>query len=154
MAEQPPEQTPGTAAVGEEHPPDAEPPALSEALAWKGWKVDELGGSTVGRLEGVLVDADGGEPSWLFVRMGRFGHYTGLPYAHAVAGARHVWVPYPRDLVRQAPRLQAGAPVTREQELELCAHFGLPGSAGRAAELEKRDSESVTAQLAAAPSSG
>jgi hypothetical protein len=110
-----------------------------------------MGGGVVGRVEGVLVDAESGDPAWLLVRMGRFGHHSALPFSHAVGGVGRVWAPYDRDMVRQAPRVDAGPPLTRERELELCAFYGIGEDAGRGAEIATRPEGSVTAQPAQPP---
>jgi hypothetical protein len=123
-------------------------PDTSEALGWAGAKLDELSGGTVGRVEGVLVDAESGDPKWLLVRMGRFGHHTALPFSHAVAGVGRVWAPYARDMVRQAPRIDAGNSLTRERELELCAFYGMGETTGRGAEIAGRPEGTVTAEPA------
>src|SRR5688572_11744862 len=127
---------------------DAELPSLEEALGWSGSKLDELGGSAVGRVEGILVDAESEDPKWLLVRMGRFGHHSALPFSHAVGGIGRVWAPYDRDRVRQAPRIDAGQPLTRERELELCAFYGIGEGTGRGAEIAGREEGSVTAKPA------
>jgi len=121
-------------------------PGADEALGWAGSKLDEIGGSAVGRVEGILVDAEGGDPKWLLVRMGRFGHHTALPFSHAVGGIGRVWAPYDRDMVRQAPRIDAGQPLPRERELELCAFYGIGEDAGRGAEIAGRPEGAITAQ--------
>jgi hypothetical protein len=119
-------------------------------LEWVGLRLDERAGTRVGRVEGVYVDAEDGSPQWLLVRIGRFGHHTLLPFPHAAAGVDRAWVAYDRDTIRGAPRVEAGGELTREAELELCAHFGIPQGIGRAAELRGRDPELPTARLAAA----
>jgi hypothetical protein len=124
-------------------------PSVEEALAWAGARVEEIGGASVGRIEGVYVDVEDGSPRWLLVRVRRFGHYSLLPFPHAAAGVGHVWVPYERAAIRGAPRIEAGRPLTRELELEFCAHFGIPEDAGRAAELRGRDAGVASARLAA-----
>jgi hypothetical protein len=126
----------------------AELPSVAEALAWSGAKLDEIGGASVARVEGVYVDTEDGSPVWLLVRLGRVGRYSVAPFAHAVAGVGHVWVPYGRSAIRSAPRVEAGGELTREAELELCAHFGIPETAGRAAELREREPGSPTARFA------
>src|SRR5215213_2823774 len=123
-------------------------PDTVEALAWAGAKLDEMNGSAIGRVEGVLVDAMSGDPKWLLVRMGRFGHHTALPYSHAVAGIGRVWAPYPRDTIRGAPRIDAGQPLSRERELDLCAYYGIAEDAGRGAEIAERPDGAVTAEPA------
>ena len=123
-------------------------PDTVEALAWAGAKLDEMNGSAIGRVEGVLVDAVNGDPKWLLVRMGRFGHHTALPFSHAVAGVGRVWAPYDRDMVRRSPRIDAGQPLTREKELELCSFYGIAADFGRGAELGERPEGAVTAEPA------
>jgi hypothetical protein len=135
--------------MSDEAKADPELPGTAEALGWAGAKLDELGGGSVGRVEGVLVDAIGGDPKWLLVRMGRFGHHTALPFSHAVAGVGRVWAPYDREMVRRAPRVDAGRPLTRELELELCAYYGIGEDAGRGSEIADRPEGSVTAEPAA-----
>lgn len=125
---------------------DAKPLGLEEALSWQGAKVDEIAGATVGRVEGVYVDADDGEPRWLLVRMGRFGHHSLLPLAHAAAAAGRVWAPYEREGIREAPRLEPGEELTRERERELLYHYGIPESAAIAAGVVARPEGSITAR--------
>ena len=127
---------------------DAELPGTDEALGWAGSKLDDMGGGAVGRVEGVLVDSESGEPKWLLVRMGRFGHHTALPFSHAVAGVGRVWAPYDRDMVRQAPRVDAGKPLDREAELALCAFYGMGEDTGRGAEIAGRPEGATTAEPA------
>jgi hypothetical protein len=110
-------------------------PSLDEIRAWAGWRLDEIGGSGVGRVEGAYVDEGSGVPHWLHVRMGRFGHHTLVPAGDAVAGVGHVWIPYDRDTVRAAAKIDPKGPLAREQEIELCAHYGIGEGLGRAAEL-------------------
>ncbi len=137
--------------VVDENQTDAELPGTDEALGWAGAKLDEMGGGVVGRVEGVFVDAESGDPKWLLIRMGRFGHHSALPFTHAVGGVGRVWAPYDREMVRQAPRVDAGQPLTRERELELCAFYGIGEDAGRGAEIAGRPEGSVTAQPAQPP---
>jgi hypothetical protein len=134
--------------VSDEAQANPELPGTGEALGWAGAKLDELSGGAVGRVEGVLVDAIGGDPKWLLVRMGRFGHHTALPFSHAVGGIGRVWAPYDRDMIRRAPRVDAGRPLTRERELELCDFYGIGEDAGRRSEIAERPEGAVTAEPA------
>jgi sporulation protein YlmC with PRC-barrel domain len=99
-------------------------PSLNEALGWIGSRVDDIYGASVGRLEDVWIDPGTGTPRWLLVKEGRFGGRTTLiPFEDATAGAGHVWVPYERDVVRDAPEIEPGAPLTQAVETELRAHY-------------------------------
>lgn len=131
-------------------PSNATPPPLelSEVRSWAGSRLDEIGGGTVGKVEGAYVDADSGKPEWLLVRLGRFGHHGLVPAREAVGGVGHVWVPYYRDAIRRSPKVDTKAPLSRERELELLSHFGIAGEVGRAAELAERDPEAITARPA------
>ena len=109
-------------------------PGLNEALAWIGSRVDDIYGSDVGRLEDVWIDPGTGVPRWLLVNEGRFGGRTTLiPFEDATAGAGHVWVPYESEIVRGAPEIEPGAPLTHQVEAALRAHYAAysPGTAAQ-----------------------
>jgi hypothetical protein len=116
-----------------------------EVRSWKGHKLDEVGGGSVGKVMGAYADTGGGAPEWLLVRMGRFGHHSLVPARDAVAGIGHVWVPYAIDQIRSAPKVDPKRPISREYELALLEHYGVGGDAGRAAEISGRDEGSATA---------
>lgn len=99
-------------------------PSLNEALGWIGSRVDDIYGANVGRLEDVWIDPGTGVPRWLLVKEGRFGgHTTLIPFEDATAGAGHVWVPYEREVVREAPEIEPGAPLTHGVEASLRNHY-------------------------------
>jgi hypothetical protein len=123
-------------------------PSADEVRGWVGFRLDEIGGAAVGKLEGVFVDESGGDPVWLLARMGRFGHHTLVPGRDAVGGVGRVWVPYTRDQIRRAPKVQPANPLTAEAERRLLEHYGIGSEAGRAAEIAQRDAGAVTAKPA------
>ena len=132
---------------------DARPaslPSVEEALAWKGSRIDEMGGSSVGRVQGIYVDAESGEPVWLAAKTGRFGRTTAVLIRDCAAAAGHVWTAHPRDAIRRAPAIDPRRPLTREAELELCAHYGIGEGQSRQAEVADRPEGSVTAEPAEA----
>lgn len=108
------------------------------ARAWVGGKLDDLQGDTVGRVEGLLVDALDGTPTWLVIRLGRFGRRTAIPAEFAAAGVGRVWVPLRRETIRSAPAVEPGVELSGELEQELARHFGLPADSGRLAGLTER----------------
>ena len=140
---------PSADATSEPAPGDAPALTLAAAQGWKGFKLDDMGGATVGKLEGVYVDASSGEPEWLLARMGRFGHHCLIPARDAVGAAGHVWVPYSRDQIRKAPRMDPGKPLEQQAESTLLDHYGVASEAvGRGADLAKQDPSAVTARPA------
>jgi hypothetical protein len=104
-------------------PPSISPPSAEQVRAWAGHRLDEIAGGRVGRVEDVVIDEHSGEPEWLLARMGRFGHYTLVPVRDAVEGAGHVWVPYTRDHIRRAPRIEPNATPTAELTQRLREHY-------------------------------
>jgi hypothetical protein len=122
--------------------------ALDEARALAGHRLDGIEGKRIGRVQGVLVDAGSERPEWLLARMGRFGPHTLIPARDAVEGVGHVWVPYTRDQVRGAPRIEPGSSLKGQTERELLAHYGIAGDVGRSAELAEQDGEAITARPA------
>jgi hypothetical protein len=124
--------------------PTLERPALEEVEAWKGHRLDEMTGANVGRVDGVFVDAESGEPEWLVARMGRFGHHTLVPGRDAVEGVGHIWVPFTRETIRRAPKVDPITSLTANEERALLDHYGMGGGAGRAAELSGRDPGAVS----------
>jgi hypothetical protein len=122
---------------------------LAEVKGWVTFKLDDLGGATVGKVEGVYVDEVSENPEWLLARMGRFGHHCLVPARDAVAAGGHVWIPYTRDQIRKAPRHEAGKPLVRDLEQQMLDYYGVgTGEVGRGAELAERDPGAVTARPA------
>jgi hypothetical protein len=101
-----------------------EPPLAEEAPALEGHKLDEMGGAQVGKIEGRMSGTSAGS-EWLVARMGRFGHYCLVPSRDAVSANGRVWVPYTRDQIRRAPRVEPKAPLDGELEQAVLAHYGL-----------------------------
>jgi hypothetical protein len=122
---------------------------LEEVQGWQGFRLDDMSGATVGKVEGVYVDEASGRPEWLLARMGRFGHHCLIPARDAVAAGGHVWVPYERGEIRKGPRIEAGKPLDRAAEQALLDHFGVgTAAAGRGAELADQDEGAITARPA------
>jgi hypothetical protein len=132
---------------------DAEPeperkaslPSLDQATGWDGMQIDGLEGKTLGRIAGIHLDAESGEPRWALIRLGPFAGCTAIPFEHVAEGAGRLWAAYDRDWVRQAPRFRPTESLTALQELELCAHWGINEGRGRAAEVAEQDADEITA---------
>lgn len=119
-------------------------PGVGEALGWVGHKIDEIEGSSVGRVDGVLVDAEHGNPTWLAIRLGRLGHRTAVPFEFVAAGVGRVWAPYPKELLKAAPEVDPRQGLNPDLERRLCEHYGIPGSARRMAELAEREADGAS----------
>jgi hypothetical protein len=119
--------------------------ALEAARSWKGFAVDDASGATVGRARGILVDAESREPVWLLARAGRFGKDFVIPLGDCAAVAGRIWAPYSREALRGAPAVDARGALSREGELEICAHYGIEPGWGRAAQVIGRAEGETTA---------
>ena len=123
---------------------------LNKTVSWIGYRVDDVYGARVGTVQDVYVDNDSGVPCWLLTKMGRFSDaHALLPMQDAVAGAGQVWVPYEKDMIRRAPQVAPGMPITQEREAALCAHYGVMQSRG--AEIADFPPAALTAASLQAP---
>ncbi len=120
-------------------------PSLEDAVGWVGLRVDGLGSRTIGRVAGIHVDANDGEPRWVLVRLGPLAGCTAIPFEHVAEGAGRLWAAYDRDWIREAPRFRPSEALTALQELELCAHWGIRENQGRAAEVGDQAADEITA---------
>ena len=122
-------------------------PSTAEAMSWLGAELAELGGSSVGQVQGLFVDADSGEPAWLIARLGRRrrARVVAVPFANCAGAPFGVWVAQEADAIRSAPVVDPTRPLRREHELTVCAHFGIGENVGRAAEVASRSASEITA---------
>jgi hypothetical protein len=121
-----------------------ERPTREEVEGWVGFRLDEISGAGMGKIEGAYVCEGSGRPEWILIRVGRFGHHTVVPAREAVAGVGHVWVPWDRATIRGAPRVEAGGELNAGEELQLCEHYGIAPGLGRAADLAETPAEKTT----------
>lgn len=98
--------------------------ALADAREWIGWRVDDVNGSWLGRLEDVIADEDGELAAWLVVNEFRFGQGRRffVPAIDATAGGGSVYVPFDRDLVVRSAGL-GSARHTPQAERRLRLHY-------------------------------
>ena len=88
--------------------------------AWVGQRLDCADGQA-----GKVASVIGEGPEWLVVRLARLGGTTAVPAADAVQGAGAVWVPYPRELIRKAPRIESQDELDEAAERGLREHYGV-----------------------------
>ena len=85
-------------------------------------------GSKIGKISDVYEATDGPEGTFVSVTTGLFG--TGasfVPLAQASLQGASVAVPYDKDLVKHAPRVDVDQELTAEEEDRLYRHYGLTG---------------------------
>jgi hypothetical protein len=130
--------------------PGAPLPNLAEALGWVGFELDDAGGNAIGRVRGLYVDAESGDPVWLVVAAGRRRRAKTLvvPLRECAAMPRRVWTAQGREAMRGAPTVDPTRPLLREHETAICSHYGIGERIGRHAEVVPRAKASITAQPA------
>jgi hypothetical protein len=113
--------------------------------------VAELGGQSVGQVQGIYVDTESGDPAWLIARLGRRRRtrVVALPFSSCAGAPFGVWVAQEGEAIRSAPVVDPTRPLRREHELTICAHFGIGEKAGRAAAVTARGEGDTTAIPAA-----
>lgn len=121
---------------------------IDAALACVGSKLDDSGGGSVGKVEGVLIDAVDGAPTWLVVRLGRFGRRAAVPYDYTASGVGHVWTPFARETIRAASELDPSAGFSAADERALAEHYGVPEGSGRLAAIAGRGEDDPGSALA------
>jgi hypothetical protein len=128
-------------------PEEGRKPTAAEAMGWLGADVAELGGSAVGQVQGLFVDAEDGEPAWLVARLGRRrrARVVAVPFSTCAGAPFGVWVAQEAEAIRSAPVVDPTRPLRREHELTICAHFGIGEKVGRAAEVAGRAEGDITA---------
>lgn len=120
--------------------------SLEEARSWIEARVDDVYGSRVGKVADIYFDPEGQDVHWMLVEVGAGdgeGLLTLVPIHYSIASKAHVWVPITKDLIKRAPEVDAGRALTRDEELELCFHYG--GLRRRTELLRTRPSEELTA---------
>ena len=107
----------------------------------RGRRVVDASGSRIGKIDEIYLDDDTGRPDWALVNTGLFGlksSFVLIADAHEVDG--EIAVPYGKDTVKDAPRIDPDGTLTTDEEAALFAHYGLeggrPGSATAASEAD------------------
>lgn len=78
----------------------------------------------LGRISQVFVDAADGHPTWAEIHSGALGrHTTYVPLHEATWENDDVHVPYDKELVKNAPRVDGEDGLTPDQEQELSRHY-------------------------------
>jgi len=144
-----PEATGPEAAASDATAKDAPQPSLDDVKAWEGYRVDDLSGQSVARVEGLFVDAETNEPAWVLAKLGRFGKTVPISIRECAAAAGRVWTPHDREVIRNAPFVDPAMPLNREQEMQVLEYYGIPETVGRGREIKDRAPGAVTSQAPA-----
>jgi len=91
-----------------------------------GGNVVDSDGNKIGKVGQVYLDDRSGEPQWVSVSTGLFGTSESfVPLSEATLDGDNVRVPFGKDLVKDAPRVDADRHLDVEQERELYRYYSL-----------------------------
>lgn len=90
----------------------------------------------IGKIEDVYESVDGSDGTFVTVSTGLFGKkHSFVPLREATLDGEDVVVPYSKDLIHDAPRVEVDEDLTEAEEERIYSHYGLtPSSPVAAAE--------------------
>ena len=95
-----------------------------EDLLNRGGDVIAADGEKIGGIGQLYADDDTGEPTWVTVRTGLFGtHESFVPVEGARVEGSDLVVPYTKDHVKDAPRVDTDGHLEPDEEDRLYAHY-------------------------------
>jgi uncharacterized protein (TIGR02271 family) len=101
-------------------------PDLDTVRGWQGRTLVDRDGSRVGRIDAIYLDDQTGQPEWALVNTGLFGTKASfVPLAQATPADSDVRVPYDKQLVKDAPRVDPDQHLAEAEERQLWRHYGL-----------------------------
>jgi uncharacterized protein (TIGR02271 family) len=101
-------------------------PDLDTVRAWEGRTLVDRDGSRIGTIDAIYLDDQTGQPEWALVTTGLFGTKSSfVPLAQAAQTGDEVRVPYDKQLVKDAPRVDVDQHLSEAEERQLWRHYGL-----------------------------
>src|SRR4030095_7047808 len=101
-------------------------PDIDTVRTWEGRTLIDRDGSRIGSIDAIYLDDQTGQPEWALVNTGLFGtKSTFVPLAQAPPTDLDVRVPYDKQLVKDAPRVDPDGHLSEAEERQLWRHYGL-----------------------------
>ena len=101
-------------------------PAPQSALNWEGQTLLDRAGEKIGKIEEIYLVEDTGRPEWALVKLGRLkGHTTLVPLTSAHPVAKGIKIRYEKDVVSDAPQIDADGEPSEQQVREIYRHYGI-----------------------------
>src|SRR5581483_7397115 len=105
-------------------------PNTTEAYDFTGRTLIDENGEKIGKIDELYYDHEGGQPEWALVNTGLFGtKQTFVPIRSASPSGEDLQVPVSKDLVKDAPRVEADQEMSEQEEATLFEHYGVPYTA-------------------------
>jgi uncharacterized protein (TIGR02271 family) len=101
-------------------------PDIDTVRTWQGRTLLDRDGSRIGTVDAIYLDDQTGQPEWALVNTGLFGtKSTFVPIFQAAQTGDDVQVPYDKQLVKDAPRVDPDQHLSEAEEQQLWRHYGL-----------------------------
>src|SRR5215216_2509564 len=101
-------------------------PDMDTVRSWEGRTLVDRDGGRIGRIDAIYLDDHTGEPEWALVNTDLFGTKSSfVPLAQAFQSDHDVRVPYDKQLVKDAPRIDPDGHLSEAEERQLWRHYGL-----------------------------
>jgi uncharacterized protein (TIGR02271 family) len=101
-------------------------PDLDTIRGWEGRTLVDRDGGRVGSIDAIYLDDQTGQPEWALVNTGLFGTKSSfVPLAQATQTGDDIVVPYDKQLVKDAPRVDPDGQLSEAEERQLWRHYGL-----------------------------
>jgi uncharacterized protein (TIGR02271 family) len=101
-------------------------PDIDTVRGWHGRTMLDRDGNRIGSIDAIYLDDHIGQPEWALVNTGLFGTKSSfVPLAQATQTDQDVRVPYDKQLVKDAPRIDPDRHLSEAQERQLWRHYGL-----------------------------
>jgi uncharacterized protein (TIGR02271 family) len=98
---------------------------MEQIQSWRGRTLVDREGDKIGTVEDIYLDRNSGEPEWVAVKTGLFGsNVSFVPIRDASADGDDVRVQHEKDLVKDAPNVEADGQLSPEEERRLYEHYG------------------------------
>lgn len=99
---------------------------ITDPVQLEGAKATGRGGAELGTVEAVYFDESTERPRWAAVKTGILAKENALvPLVDAAFDGVVLTVPYEKAQLDRAPRRRAEGRLSRDEEAELAAHYGL-----------------------------
>jgi uncharacterized protein (TIGR02271 family) len=100
-------------------------PDLDTVRTWEGRTLVDRDGTPVGSINAIYLDDRTGQPEWALVNTGLFGTKSSfVPITQATQTDENVRVPYDKQLIKDAPRIDADQHLSEAEERQLWRHYG------------------------------
>jgi uncharacterized protein (TIGR02271 family) len=119
-------------------------PDLDTVRSWQGATMVDRHGDKIGTIESIYLDDQTGQPEWALVNTGLFGTKSSfVPLAQASGSGDQVQVPYDKQQVKDAPRVDTDQHLSETEEQELWRHYGLDYDSGYSTDTADRDRDDI-----------